>query len=238
MKTPDPKIPLAPPELSLRALPVEDRPRERLLRAGAAALSDPELLAVLLRSGHKGRPVMAMARDLLAGEEGLRALLHGDVERLGREHRLGAAAIASLLAAVELGRRLARQELPVDLLDQPERVAHYLHLRYGHVDQEVMGALFVDVRSRLVGEMEAFRGTMVRMAVEPRPILREALRKGAFGFILFHTHPSGDPTPSLEDVAFTDRMREASSAIGVRLVDHLILGAAGRWLSLQRRSPW
>lgn len=227
-----------PPALPMSAIPREDRPRERLLRSGGSALSDAELLAVLLRSGHKGRPVTAIARDLLRDDRGLLSLLRGDVAQLAKEHRLGEAALATLLAAVELGRRIARQDLPSELLDRPEAVAHYLNLRYGHINQEVMGALFVDVRSKLIGEMEAFRGTMVRMAVEPRPILQEALLRGAYGFVIFHTHPSGDPTPSMEDIAFTDRMRDAAATVGIRFADHLILGAGGRWISLQRRRPW
>jgi DNA repair protein RadC len=96
-----------------------------------------------------------------------------------------------------------------------------------------MGALFLDIRSRLLGEREIYRGTLDRTAVEPREILRESLLRGAAGVIVFHTHPSGDPSPSQEDFAFTRRLRDAGDVLGVRLVDHLVLGSQERWVSLR-----
>jgi DNA repair protein RadC len=101
-----------------------------------------------------------------------------------------------------------------------------------------MGALFLDTRNRLLAESEVYRGTLNRAAVEPRGLLKEALLRGAAGLVLFHTHPSGDPSPSAEDLAFTRRLAEAGELVGVRLVDHLILGSAGRWVSLRQRGAW
>ena len=101
-----------------------------------------------------------------------------------------------------------------------------------------MGALFLDVRNRLIGESEAFRGTLSRAAVEPRAIMKEALLRSAKSIILFHTHPSGDPTPSAEDLTFTRRMAEVGELLDIKLSDHLILGAGGRWMSLRRRGAW
>jgi DNA repair protein RadC len=117
-------------------------------------------------------------------------------------------------------------------------VARYLCLRYGRSDQEIMGALFLDSRHRLISESELFRGTLARASVEPRPVLKEGLLRGAAALLLFHTHPSGDPTPSAEDLAFTRRMAEAGEVIGIRLLDHLILGSASRWISLRQRGAW
>ncbi len=114
----------------------------------------------------------------------------------------------------------------------------YLTLRYGLRDQEVMGSLFLDVRHRLISDAEAYRGTLHRAAVEPREILKECLLRGAAGVIIFHTHPSGDPTPSSEDMNFSQRLAIAANFVGVELVDHLVLGKAGRYVSLKRRGLW
>ncbi|MGE5233116.1 MAG: RadC family protein [Acidobacteriota bacterium] len=224
--------------LLIRELPPEERPRERLLESGEAALSDAELLAVLLRTGRRGASALDVARDLLresGGLEGLPGLAPPALRRSG----IGPAKSAAVRAAIELGRRLARAQLPErDLLGHPAAVARYLTLRYGLPDQEVMGALYLDTRNRLLGERELFRGTLSRAAAEPRAILKEGLLRGAAGVVVFHTHPSGDPSPSAEDLAFTRRVAEAGEIVGVRLVDHLVLGTAGAWTSLRQRGAW
>ena len=222
----------------LKNLPQEERPRERLLHSGGASLSDAELLAVLLRTGRPWMSAIEMGQELIAERGGLSGLLRVGPVKL-RRRGLGDAKAATLLAAIELGRRLARVRMPRrDLLDRPDAVASYLSLRYAQEDQEVMGALYLDVRNRLITESDIYRGTLSRAAVEPRAILKEGLLHSASGFILFHTHPSGDPTPSAEDMSFTRRMAEAGELLGVKLLDHMILGSAGRWVSLGRRGAW
>lgn len=229
---------MPPVDLMIRELPAAERPRERLLAQGSAALSDAELIAVLLRTGSVGRSAAQLAIELLQDVDGLPGLL-GVGARALRRHGLGPAKAASVLAAVELGRRLAREEVPQRApIRKPADVVRYLTLRYHLRDQEVMGAIFVDVRNRHQGDCEIFRGTLHRAAVEPREILKECLLRGAAGVILFHTHPSGDPSPSTEDLLFTRRMELAADVVGVRLVDHLVVGGAGRWLSLLRRAAW
>ncbi len=227
-----------PGALLIRELSPEERPRERLLESGETALSDAELLAVLLRTGRRGASALDVARDLLreaGGLEGLPGLTPPALLRSG----IGPAKSAAVRAAIELGRRLARAQLPErDLLGHPAAVSRYLTLRYGLPDQEVMGALYLDTRNRLLGERELFRGTLSRAAAEPRAILKEALLRGAAGVIVFHTHPSGDPSPSAEDLAFTRRVAEAGEIVGVRLIDHLVLGTAGAWTSLRQRGAW
>lgn len=226
------------PYRALRELPSEERPRERLLRQGAAALADAELLAVLLRTGRPGCSALDMARQILDEVGHVDRLISLD-ERSLRRRGLGQAKAATLLAAIELGRRLARgRMIERDLVDRPETVARYLVLRYAVCDQEVMGALYLDSRQRLLGERELFRGTLDRAAVEPRAIFKEALLRGAARLILFHTHPSGDPSPSSADVSFTRRIADAGDLLGIELVDHLILGESGRWTSLKRRGGW
>ncbi|HLX07069.1 MAG TPA: DNA repair protein RadC [Thermoanaerobaculia bacterium] len=222
----------------IKEIPEAERPRERLLSAGSGSLSDAELVAVLLRTGHEGSSVLKLAASLLREHGGLAGLV-GAKAALLRRRGLGGAKAASLLAAIEIGRRLAREQLPARApLSRPADVARYLVLQYQQRDQEIMGALFLDVRHCLMGDREIFRGTLHRAAVEPREILKECLLRGAAGFALFHTHPSGDPTPSAEDLLFTRRMAEASAVVGVELVDHLVLGATGRWVSLRERGAW
>lgn len=224
--------------LLIRELPEDERPRERLLSAGAEALSDAELLGVLLRTGRRGASAVDLGRELLRTSGGLGGLVGTGSSSL-RRAGLGDAKAAGILAAIEIGRRLARGQLPErEPLGHPAAVARYLALRFSVPDQEVMGALFVDTRHRLLGESDVYRGTLNRAAVEPRGLLKEALLRGAAGLILFHTHPSGDPSPSAEDLSFTRRLAEAAEVLGIKLMDHLILGAAGAWVSLRQRGAW
>jgi DNA repair protein RadC len=222
----------------LRELPAGDRPRERLLVHGGGSLSEAELLAVLLRTGRVGASALQLAYELLAERGGLSGLLTIGPHAL-RRRGLGPAKAATLLAAVEIGRRLGRTALSDRApLSRPVEAARYLCLRYQSCDQEVMGALFLDARHRLLGERELFRGTLDRMAVEPREILRECLQRGAVAVYLFHTHPSGNPQPSVDDLLFTRRMVEAAELVGVRLLDHVVLGHDGRWFSMREKGAW
>src|SRR5215203_3950893 len=206
----------------IRELPEGERPRERLIEHGGSSLADSELLAVLLRTGRKGVSALQMAMDLLRESGGLAGLLTATPHSLRRNG---------------IGPRLAREQLlDREPLSRPVDVARYLALRYHTCDQEVMGALFLDARNHLLGEREIFRGTMSRMAVEPREVLRECLQRGATSVYLFHTHPSGDPSPSAEDILFTRRMAEAAEIVGLRLADHIVLGDRGRWVSLKERA--
>lgn len=218
------------------ALSGVETPVQRLLTRGPECLTDREILAILLDQG--GDTEVELASAVLSDSRSL-ASLSLVAEPQARYADLGEGRAAVLLAAVEFGRRLAKARLPKrDLLSHPEAVAAYLHLRYGREDQEVAGALYLDVRNRLISDSEIFRGTLCRASVEPRQILKQGLLKGAARFIFFHTHPSGDPTPSAEDWAFTRRMTEAGDVLGIGLLDHLIIGHGGRWTSLRRRLSW
>ena len=212
-------------------------PRDRLLRSSGIDLSNAELLGLVL-PGVSGSGATALAEKTLARAGGLAGLLSMNDHQL-RSPGLGRAGRAAILAAVELSRRFAAARLPRrDLLDRPDSVASYLQLRYSQQHQEIMGALYLDVRNRLIAEVDVFRGTLSRTAVEPRALLKEAIARNANGIILYHTHPSGDPTPSEEDLQFTRRMASSCELLGIRLLDHVILGSAGRWVSLQRLGAW
>ncbi len=210
-------------------------PHKRLEHHGVDSVSDVELLAVLLSNGHRGARVKTLARVLLKDYGGLAGLADAKGSyrvRQGMDDGKG----STLAVAFEIACRLTKTRMPRrDLLDRPDAVASYLSLRYGQLDQEVMGALYLDVRNRLISEEELYRGTLTRAAVEPRAIMKQGLLCSASAIVLFHTHPSGDPSPSDSDLSFTRRVAEAGELLGIKLVDHLILGSFGRWVSLGRR---
>ncbi len=156
-----------------------------------------------------------------------------------REKQAAYGAAGKLAAlAFDLALDIAAPPKDRQVLGAPAAVASYLALKYGMEGQEIMGALYLDTRHRLVAERELYRGTVNRAAVEPRKILADGLTLGACGMVVFHTHPSGDPSPSPEDLAFTRRLAEGGELVGVKLVDHLILGGVGRWVSLRERGAW
>lgn len=197
--------------------------------------AEMNLAALIAGPGVSAGRALDLARAYLdAG-----ALLPADAERTCAAVGIPPAAAARVVAALALAVSVSRSEVSErHAMHRPAAAARYLLLRHGRRDQEVMGALYLDSRQRLIAERELFRGTINRAAVEPRPILAAALEVGAAGFLLFHTHPSGDPAPSAEDLAFTRRLADAGEVLGVRLLDHLILGTTRRWVSLRERGAW
>jgi len=181
---------------------------------------------------------MQLAADILQVSGGLAGLVGSDGD-CWLPLSLGPVRSATLLACLELGRRLAKARLPDRApMSHPGAVARYLALQFTRPGQEIMGALYLDTRNRLIGEKEIYRGTLSRAAVEPRALLKEGILRDAAGFVLFHTHPSGDPSPSAEDLAFTRRLAHSGELLGVRLIDHLIVGVGNSWVSLKQRGGW
>ncbi len=210
-------------------LPSEERPRERLLRLGPAALSNEELVSLLLRTGIPGESALDRARGLLSTHGGLAGLsLLGPAELL-QERGVGPTRACAIAAAVEIARRLPAEALAGrDLLHSPDLVKEFLRRAQADDAQERTGALFLNARNRLLrNDAEIYRGTLDRAVVEPREILRRALLTKAAGVILYHNHPSGDPSPSREDREFTRRLAAAAEAVGVRLLDHIVVGREG-----------
>jgi len=210
-------------------LPSEERPRERLFRLGAASLSNEELLALLLRTGIAGQSALDGARRLLATREGLNGLSGASPVELSAERGVGPTRAASIAAALEIARRLPAETLAGrDLFNEPRLVKEFLRQSQADDAQERTGALFLNARNRLLrNDPDIYRGTLDRAVVEPREILRRALLGRAAAVILYHNHPSGDPTPSREDREFTRRLATASEAVGVRLLDHIVVGREG-----------
>lgn len=217
------------PVLRIQDLPPDERPRERLARLGAAALSSEELLALLLGSGTRGESALDRARKILAAHGGLPGLASLSGAELQRERGIKGARACAIAAALEIGRRLAAEAASSrDLLNEPGVVKDYLRRARGAGTQERTGALYLNARNRLIrDDPEIYRGTLDRAVVEPREILKRALLANAAGIILYHNHPSGDPTPSREDREFTRRLASAAEAVGIRLLDHIVVGHAG-----------
>lgn len=210
-------------------MPLEDRPRERLGRLGASALSGEELLALLLGSGGRGESALDSARRVLTAHGGLAGLAGLSGAELRRERGIKRARAAVIEAALEIGRRLALEVLSGrDLLNEPSLVKEYLRRARGDGTQERTGVLYLNARNRLLrDDPEIYRGTLDRAVVEPREILKRALLANAAGLILYHNHPSGDPSPSREDREFTRRLAAAAESVGLRLLDHIVVGREG-----------
>jgi DNA repair protein RadC len=201
-------------------------PRERLREAGPGALSDLELVALLLGSGLPGHDVFDVARSLLKHFGSLRAMLDAEREEFEGLRGIGPAKASKLVAVLELARRaLAEQIEEKPLIDSPGAVEDYLRLLIGGRTHEAFICLFLDIRHRLIRTEESTRGTLTRMAVYPREIVRRALLLNAAHLIVAHNHPSGAVQPSASDRRLTRVLREALALVDVQLVDHLIIGA-------------
>jgi DNA repair protein RadC len=214
-------------------LPRDDRPRERLLSLGAAALSNRELLALVVGTGTRGASALDVAGGLLS--RGLRGLRGASAPEIAARAGLGAAKAARILAALELGARLVGEgagEQPV--LRSPEQAARYLLPRYAARPVETFGLLALDVRHRLKREVVVSVGCLTSSLVHPREVFQEAVVSRAAALLLFHNHPSGDPEPSAEDLSLTRRLAAAGTLMGIEVLDHLVLGA-GRYVSLKER---
>ena len=210
--------------MSIRHWPEGERPREKLLARGVAALSDAELLAVLLGNGIPGKDAIALGRELLSSAGSLGALL-GRPDRPVRTAGLGPAKRARIAAALELARRsLAEQLNEQPALANPRDSGDFLRARLRHLPYEVFGCLYLDNRHRVLGFEELFRGTVDGASVHPREVVRACLAHNACAVILCN-HPSGVAEPSAADRAITRELRDALQLVGIRVLDHLVIGS-------------
>ncbi|HEX9183467.1 MAG TPA: DNA repair protein RadC [Burkholderiales bacterium] len=213
----------------------QERPRERLLAQGAAALSDAELVALCLRSGVRGMSAVDLARDLISSFGGLAGLLAADLPSLCRTKGLGAAKVAQLAAVVELGRRSMREHLRSgSALTSPGAVRDYLRLALASRPHEVFLVLFLDAQHRVLSDAELFRGTLTQTSVYPREVVKAALAANAAAVIFAHNHPSGVAQPSQADELLTRQLKEALALVEVRVLDHFIV-AGNQTLSFAER---
>ena len=226
--------------MAVKALPPDARPREKLLARGAAALSDAELLALLLRTGFRGKGVLQMADELLqlggasgaAGFDGIAGLLHASAQDLARVKGLGPAKRAELVAVLELARRAMAQQLRERaVFSTPDAVKQYLQLQLAAHAHEVFAVVFLDAQHRLLMLEELFRGTLTQTSVYPREVVLRALHHQAAAVVLAHNHPSGSVQPSPADEALTRTLKAALALVDVRVLDHVIV-APGLALSM------
>ena len=210
--------------MSITAWPKDERPRERLLKYGATALSDAELLAIFLRVGVTGKSAVDLARELLSNFQGLRGLFAASEIDLCAIKGMGEAKFVQLQAVLEMARRALEEKIKLtDALNSPQAVRDYLRLTLARLPHEVFVAVFLTAQNRVIVVEELFRGTLTQTSVYPREIVKRALAHNAASVILAHNHPSGEASPSAADRTLTKALAEALALIDVRVLDHFIV---------------
>ena len=213
------------PDLLIRDLLVDDRPRERLIKQGPQSLSNQELIAILLRTGTKRESVLSLANRVLIYFEKLHELKHATLEEIMSIKGIGQAKAVQLLAAIELGRRLSqKQEESRFTIRSPKDAASFLVPEMASLQQEHFVALYLNVKNQVIHKQTIFIGSLNSSIVHPREIFKEAVKRSAASIICAHNHPSGNAAPSPEDIEVTKRLQEAGFIIGIELIDHIIIG--------------
>ena len=216
-------------------LATSERPRERLAKLGPQALSTAELLAILLRVGVHGENAVQVGQRLLQIFGGLTGLHRASYEEVCNQHGIGTAKAAQIKAAVELGRRLALEspeERPK--IGSPADAAALVQFEMSALEQEHLRVMLLDTRNRVLDVIEVYQGSLNSSQVRVGELFRSAVRRNAAALIVVHNHPSGDPTPSPDDIAVTRAIIEAGKLLDVQVLDHIIIGS-GRWVSLKER---
>ena len=212
----------------IRDLPGGERPRERLRDSGPSALSNAELLAILLRTGTVAENVLDLSARLLAQFQGLTGLARASYADLCEIHGFGEAKACQLLAALELGRRLQRSASPDrPVISEPKDVADLVSGDMAHFEQEHFRVLVLDTKNHVLASQDVFVGTVNSTTIRTAEVFREAVRRNAPGIIVVHNHPSGDPTPSAEDAGVTREILAAGKTLDIELLDHIVIGRDG-----------
>ena len=221
--------------LTVREMPTDERPRERLERYGASALSTSELLAIILRTGLPGENVVDLSMRLLRDFGGLASLVAADLGELYKAHGLGPAKAMQLKAALEIANRLATlgpEQLPQ--ITQPGDVARLLMLEMAFLAQEQLRVICLDTKNHVIAQQIVYQGTINSSAVRAAEVFRPAITRACLNIIVVHNHPSGDPTPSPEDVRTTEQLRKAGELLDIELLDHIVIGRH-QYISLKER---
>lgn len=213
------------PVVTIKDVPKEDRPRERLLKLGPAHLSNQEILSVLIGTGTREESVMSVANRLLMHFEGLDLLRNATIEELTAIKGIGTAKGVLILSAIELGKRMNEYK-PNEryVIRSPEDGADYIMEEMRRLTQEHFVALFLNTKNQIIHRQTIFIGSLNASIVHPREVFREAVKRSAASIIVAHNHPSGDPAPSKEDINVTRRLVDSGKMIGIELLDHLIIG--------------
>ncbi|MEH7886787.1 DNA repair protein RadC [Bacillus sp. JJ1609] len=221
--------------LMIRDYPQNERPRERFVQNGPQSLSNHELLALLLGTGSREESVLQLANRMLSQFEGLRLLKDATLEELTQIKGIGQAKAINVLAAVEIGRRIANHTLDERyVIRSPEDGAKYLMNDMRFLTQEHFVCLYLNTKNQVIHRQTIFIGSLNASIVHPREVFKEAVRRSAASVICVHNHPSGDPTPSREDIEVTKRLTESGKIVGIELLDHLIIGE-NKYVSLKEK---
>jgi DNA repair protein RadC len=221
--------------LMIRDFPENERPRERLISDGPESLANHELLAILLRTGTKDESVLQLANRLLNHFEGLRLLKDATIEEITSIKGIGTAKAVQILAAIELGRRISRLQYDERyVIRSPEDGAKYVMEDMRFLSQEHFVCLYLNTKNQVIHRKTVFIGSLNASIVHPREVFKEAIKRSAASIICAHNHPSGDPTPSREDIEVTKRLVECGRMIGIELLDHLIIGDR-KFISLKEK---
>lgn len=221
--------------LTIKEMPEELRPRERLCKAGAEVLSDAELLAIILRTGHRSATAIDLATQVLSYFEGLKGLVITGTEELSRVKGVGPAKAAQIKAALEVGRRLAVTAGPDrPVIRTPGDVSALMMEKMRHYDREHFKALNLNTKNQVIAEDTVSIGSLNASLVHPRELFKNAVKRSAAALILVHNHPSGDPSPSREDIDVTRRLVEAGKLLGIEVLDHVVIGDL-RYVSLKEK---
>ena len=222
--------------IGIKELPGSERPREKMMRYGMKSLSNSELLALIINSGSRKDSALDLAQKVLAlDKEGLRGLLNCQPEEFTRIDGIGNATACRICAAAEFGRRIAAS--PIDtriLLDHPGSAAGYFMEDLRHLQSENLVVAMINSKGEIIARENVAVGGLYYANTEPREVFASAVRKCAYGIVMAHNHPSGDPEPSAEDVALTKQMFAAGQLLGIKLIDHIIIGN-GIYVSLKER---
>ena len=220
---------------SIKEWPENERPRERLLREGAAAMTEAQLIAVILRTGAGGRSALDLAMELLDRFGALRNLEQASLAELSAIRGIGKAKAAQLRAAAELGRRMFRETAPKGPAFTAGRDVHaFVFPKVQGLMKEVFYCLMLDVKNRLIREVRISEGTLSASLVHPREAFRDAIRESAASVIFVHNHPSGDHAPSREDILITEKLAAAGDTVGIRVLDHIIVADSGYTSMLEK----
>ena len=213
---------------SIKEWPEDERPRERLLKHGASAMSDAQLLAIILRTGGGGRSALDIGMDLLSTFRSFRELEQASLPEVSAIKGIGTAKAAQIKAAIEIGKRLYHEPSPKGpAFSSGQDVYHYFYPRMQGLRKEVFYCILLDVKNRLIRDLKISEGTLTASLIHPRESFRDAIKESAASILFIHNHPSGDPTPSREDVAITKKLEDAGNTVGIKVLDHIIIAEGG-----------